>query len=124
MKTVLAVLVAAVALSVSSANAEEMSRSTLAKMGFSNIKVMSDAEGMQVRGKLAIAWTGGVATAPGQAQASGAFAQGFFVANASNSNLAAGANAGGTTGLFGIPTSGYFNVGIGVTAGRASASAF
>ena len=107
MKGVLLTAAVAVALSCSQSFAADgnVSNSSLAKMGLSNVKVMSDAEGMQVRGKLAIAWGRASASASGP-NASAAVQPGYLAIFPSFAGGATGATASQTNFIFGFPVSG------------------
>lgn len=89
--------------------AVEPSKATLSQMGISGMKVMTDAQGMQVRGKYAT--VSGIAWAQiGPSVGSGSYAAGDF---GRGSDFAFGAAIGTvrTTGLFGVPTGGVVATG-------------
>lgn len=127
MKTVLSVLVAVVALSVATANAEEgaISRNALAKMGFGNMKKMSDSQGMKVRGKWAWGFSGSFSatTIPGSLNGTAAFFTGGGATNAgATSGAAASANFAQTNfGPLNIPLGGVAIQANAITSGGGTA---
>ena len=86
MKRILLLAAAAVAASAGNVVAHDgqLSNDTLSKMGLSNMEVMSDEAGMEVRGKFAVSYSNAISFAP------------FSVTFASGPSADAGNNAAGS----------------------------
>lgn len=103
MKYVLCSLALVVGMCASAAIAEEgrVSQDTLAAMGLSDLAPMSDAQGQEVKGKFAWAYSVSGTAVPGAFNVSGAGATGNYVAFAKSGSQSSGVFGVGGFGFIG-----------------------